>query len=993
DSAAKVSSGSATLSDTNWLAGGTQITATGTATYEGTTNVYPPSAATIYAQLHVNAGSVPAGDTDDVATAYTGADTYVDEIEYTGGTFSIPAFTVPSSTDTDYDFDIQIEGVPTSGTDTTSAGSIDMQSRIDADAPTGVTLGFGTITASSIDVTVSGTTDGGSGLHSTPYYFDRNTGTANSGYQASTTWSDPALSVNTQYTYKVKAKDVLANESSFTGTQSKYTLANVPGAPTVNSPTATTLTVIIDVNANPAATMFAIQEVGSGNYVQANGALGAVEWQTYTTWGGAAGVTVTGLSTNTSYTFKVMARNGDFVETALSSGTSAYTAVGAPTNFQATTITATSIALSVATFVNDSVGSAGYRFQITSPAEAVADSGWQSGTAIKTFSSLSPNVQHTFSVTYRNGGAVETGSATLQAYTYANVPSAPTVGTPTTSTAIVMVNTNSNPNNTTFAIQETGSGNYVQANGTLGVAAWQTYTNWGGAAGVTVTGLTAGASYTFQVKARNGDVTETAFSSTASLYTLASAPGIPTVNGAAVTTLNVTINTNANGNNVVYAIQETGSGNYVQVDGSLSGSAVWQANATWGVVTVTGLSVNTQYTFKVKARNNDNIETAFSSTAAAYTLANVPSTPTVDTVTSTTFIVVINRNSNPSATTYAIQVTPSGGSAQWVQTNGTLGASAILQAYTTWGGATGVTVTGLTGGTSYAVSVKARNGDGTDTAVSSSATQLTLTSSSGEARFDQAAPAAPTNFSVVQQDGKALLTWTDPSDADLAKIIILRGEGNTPVSGNVYQTVEKGAQQFLDTQANTEGVKYTYRVKVEDRAGNFSLTEERFVTIKKEDPLAELVPRPQKEPVKKSSENPVVPFVSFRKPLVPVIVRQAFSSRSQPAVNPSNTSSSVFRQNAVVYNNEPRISDDAEPTIDPKTDMESLGQELLNLMNRLFAENSAWRDTYTRAYFFGGYSIKEITQAVRFGGKTVHPTIPASLWRNSEDYKAYIDRE
>ena len=43
---------------------------------------------------------------------------------------------------------------------------------------------------------------------------------------------------------------------------------------------------------------------------------------------------------------------------------------------------------------------------------------------------------------------------------------------------------NSNPSSTEFAIYESATNKYVQANGSLGASAvWQTYTTWGGASG------------------------------------------------------------------------------------------------------------------------------------------------------------------------------------------------------------------------------------------------------------------------------------------------------------------------------------------------------------------------------------------------------------------------------------------------------------------------------------------------------------------------------
>jgi len=62
------------------------------------------------------------------------------------------------------------------------------------------------------------------------------------------------------------------------------------------------------------------------------------------------------------------------------------------------------------------------------------------------------------------------------------------------------------------------------------------------------------------------------------------------------------------------------------------------------------------------------------------------------------------------------------------------------------------------------------------------------------------------------------------------------------------------------------------------------------------------------------------------------------------------------------------------------------------LFSKAVSKTKAWWYTYVNAYTYGGYTLKEIEQGVKFGGKTVHPTIPASAWRNSKDYKAYISR-
>jgi Lamin Tail Domain len=247
-----------------------------------------------------------------------------------------------------------------------------------------------------------------------------------------------------------------------------------------------------------------------------------------------------------------------------------------------------------------------------------------------TASGLTPNTTYNYKASGTNG-TVYNGS-NVSFVTLANAPGTPTVANPTTTTLTVDINTvNSNPATTQYAIQETTTGRYILANGTLGTtstAVWQTAAVWNAA---TITGLTPGTTYTFRAKGRNntsGSPTDTTFSSTASAVTLANTPGVPVVNGATITTLDVTLNAttqNSNAAATVYAIQEAG-GQYVQANGSLGATAVWQTAATWGAKTITGLAPNTTYTFSVKARNSAGVETAFGSTASGTTL---PATPTL----------------------------------------------------------------------------------------------------------------------------------------------------------------------------------------------------------------------------------------------------------------------------------------------------------------------------------------------------------------------------
>lgn len=117
-----------------------------------------------------------------------------------------------------------------------------------------------------------------------------------------------SLSVNTNYFYRavITTNQIAANGS----TMSFWTLANVPSTPTVNGATITTLNVALNANdGNPDTTQYAIYELTTNKFVQANGTLESTEvWNTISGW--TSIITVNGLAAATTYEFYVKARNG-----------------------------------------------------------------------------------------------------------------------------------------------------------------------------------------------------------------------------------------------------------------------------------------------------------------------------------------------------------------------------------------------------------------------------------------------------------------------------------------------------------------------------------------------------------------------------------------------------------------------------------------------------------------------------------------------------------
>ena len=209
------------------------------------------------------------------------------------------SFTAPD----DGTYTYKVTSIDTATNETTSDCSSAML--VDTTPPTGSNISAITAdSATQLSVMSDIALDAGAGLHATPYQFQEtsgNSGATSSDYQASTTHTDTGLTPNTQYTYKVRAKDLLGNVSDYSSESSEYTLANVPTSLALTADSSTQLTATWSANSNPAGTEYYIENVtGSTNS----------DWITDLTWSSS------GLICNTQYTFQVKARNTDLTETA-----------------------------------------------------------------------------------------------------------------------------------------------------------------------------------------------------------------------------------------------------------------------------------------------------------------------------------------------------------------------------------------------------------------------------------------------------------------------------------------------------------------------------------------------------------------------------------------------------------------------------------------------------------------------------------------------------
>jgi hypothetical protein len=185
-------------------------------------------------------------------------------------------------------------------------------------------------------------------------------------------------------------------------------------------------------------------------------------------------------------------------------------------------------------------------------------------------------------------------------------------------------------------------------------------------------------------------------------------PGAPTIGTATVSVLTASV--------PFTAPTDTGSASITGYTATSSPSGIQGTSAT-SPISVTGLAANTSYTFSVFATNGAGTGPS-SGSSNSITTANVPGAPTIGTATATDATTATVAYTAPASdggstiTTYTATSSPGG-------VTGTLSQA----------GSGTVTVSGLTGGTSYTFTVTATNAIGTGAASAASnsiTTQLAI---------------------------------------------------------------------------------------------------------------------------------------------------------------------------------------------------------------------------------------------------------------------------
>ncbi len=353
---------------------------------------------------------------------------------------------------------------------------------------------------------------------------------------------------------------------------------------------------------------------------------------------------------------------------------------------------------------------------------------------------LDPNKCYGYMITARDSASTPNKTSTSTAsstYTSANVPGTPTFGSITATTLVLTHAENSNPASnptTAFAVQASSTddatwhGKYVDASGNPSdTAVWRSDDDWDP---TTINGLDEATDYQFRSKARNQDNDETSFGSYGSVTTLDVTSPMPnpprfgtTPNNTSASTISmvsVTV-TDSGSPTINYFFSTTSSGCTGGHGGTGSDNRTWNASATYED---SGLQPNQCYGYMVTARDGAATpnKTSTSTASSTYTSANVPGTPSLGTITTTTVVLTHDANSNPSSnptTAFAVQAS-STDDATWhgkyVDSTGNPSDTAVWR---TDAQLDSLTINGLDESTDYQFRSKARNQDNDETSFSS----------------------------------------------------------------------------------------------------------------------------------------------------------------------------------------------------------------------------------------------------------------------------------
>ena len=322
-----------------------------------------------------------------------------------------------------------------------------------------------------------------------------------------------------------------------------------------------------------------------------------------------------------------------------------------------------------------------------------------------------------------------------------------------------------------------------------------TWTSTGGtASSYTVTGLTNGQSYTFQVRAVNRVGAGLASSSQSATPTsTVVAPDTPF--GLSATPGNRQVR--------LSWVQPSGGAALTHYEYEQDGSVTWTSTGgTAPSYTVTGLTNGQTYTFRVRAVNSAGASAASGSRTATPT-TTVPEAPESlrftpgDGQVTLRWRAPTNDGGEP-ITHYEYE---QDGSGTWISTGGT---------------ATSHTVTGLNNGQTYTFQVRAVNDLGKGEVATLQATPSPSTGGGGGSGPQETVPSAPRNLLADATEGAVTLSWDAPKDDGGSAI----RDYEYRINGVRGRWISIGSTDTTHTVTGlTNGTVYVFQVRAVNRNG------------------------------------------------------------------------------------------------------------------------------------------------------------------------------
>ena len=480
----------------------------------------------------------------------------------------------------------------------------------------------------------------------------------------------PNLTPNTSYFFDSAALNHIGVQSAFTGVPaSSYTIAAVPGNPSVTAWSSTTHRVEWLSGGNPTpGTDYRVEYSTSGNFTTSVSSASMAS-STFTTIGG--------LTPGTSYYYRVAAMNrtgglSNFTGIPAAS----YTLAPPPDLLEAMVLGVSSISWTW------SASTSALSYKLYSTSDLGTPIAAQPGLSfIQT--GISTNTVSRLVVSAVNLPGEGPQSPFTESCTLASVPGAASVTDRSTTTQRVTWDANENPLlQISYVLRYSTHSDFSSAVLSTAVAD----STW-----TVVTGLSPGTLYYYDVAAVNAHLVQTAFNGTPGPgYTLPETQAPPEPGEVGISSVVWT-----------WAATQSATGYKVY---TAAGSPL--ASVTASSFTETGLSSNTSYGVRVSALNPDG-EGEMSAAVSTYTLAGVPGAPVVTSRTPSTHSLTWPENGNPlPGTSYRVRYSTS---------------PDFIPASTTLISTTFTAVTGLTPNTSYFYGVAAVNNTGRQSAYTGAA--------------------------------------------------------------------------------------------------------------------------------------------------------------------------------------------------------------------------------------------------------------------------------